>query len=108
MGEISHSATAVTVKPDFGGWATKANLRCADGRIILPGAFAHQDKAKVPLVWQHGHSGPENVLGHAILESRDEGVYAYGYFNGTEQAKTAKTLIQHEDINALSIFANKL
>jgi HK97 family phage prohead protease len=108
MGENSHSAAAVVVKPDFSGWATRANLRCSDGRIILPGAFAHQDKAQVPLVWQHGHSEPTNVLGHAILENRDEGVYAYGYFNGTEQANTARTLIQHKDISALSIFANQL
>jgi len=106
MGELSHSAIAV--KPDFSGWATKANLRCSDGRVILPGAFAHQDKAQVPLVWQHGHSEPGNVLGHAVLENRDEGVYAYAYLNETEQAKTAKTLIQHKDITALSIFANKL
>ena len=108
MGELSHSASAVVVKPDFSGWATKANLRCSDGRVILPGAFAHQDKAQVPLVWQHGHSAPTNVLGHMVLENRDEGVYSYGYFNETEQANTAKTLIQHKDITALSIFANKL
>jgi hypothetical protein len=95
-------------KPDFSGWATKANLKCSDGRIILPGAFAHQDKVQVPLVWQHGHNEPSNVLGHAILESRDEGVYAYGYFNDTDQAKNAKTLVLHKDISALSIFANQL
>jgi HK97 family phage prohead protease len=108
MGELSHSAAAVVVKPDFSGWATRANLRCSDGRVILPGAFAHQDKAQVPLVWQHGHSEPTNVLGHAVLENRDEGVYAYGYFNGTDQARTARTLIEHKDISALSIFANQL
>ena len=101
-------ATAVVVKPDFSGWATKANLKCSDGRTILPGAFAHQDKAQVPLVWQHGHNEPGNVLGHAILENRVDGVYTYGYFNDTDQAKTAKTLIQHKDISALSIFANQL
>jgi len=95
-------------KPDFGGWATKANLLCSDGRTILPAAFAHQDKAQVPLVWQHGHSEPSNVLGHAILEHRDDGVYAYGFFNDTEQAKNAKTLVQHKDITFLSIFANSL
>src|SRR6059058_401368 len=105
---LSHSDTSVMVKPDFSGWATKANLRCSDGRTILPGAFSHQDKAQVPLVWQHGHNDPGNVLGHAILESRDEGVYAYGYFNDTDQAKNAKTLVQHTDISALSIFANQL
>ena len=95
-------------KPDFGGWATKANLECSDGRVILPGAFAHQDKVQVPLVWQHGHSEPSNVLGHAILENRDDGVYAYGYFNETDQAKNAKTLVLHKDITFLSIFANQL
>ena len=95
-------------KPDFSGWATKAGLKCSDGRTILKGAFAHQDKAKVPLVWQHGHSDVENVLGHAILEHHDEGVYAYGYFNGTDKGKQAKALIEHEDIDSLSIFANQL
>jgi HK97 family phage prohead protease len=96
-------------KPDFSGWATKANLKCSDGRVILPGAFAHQDKVQVPLVWQHGHSEPSNVLGHAILENRDnDGVYCYGYFNDTDQAKNAKTLVSHKDISALSIFANNL
>jgi hypothetical protein len=100
--------SAVAVKPDFSGWATKANLKCSDGRTILPNAFAHQDKAQVPLVWQHGHSEPGNVLGHAILEHRDEGVYCYGYFNDTDTAKNAKTLVSHKDINFLSIFANQL
>lgn len=95
-------------KPDFSGWATKANLKCSDGRTILPGAFAHQDKAQVPMVWQHGHSEPGNVLGHTVLENRDDGVYCYGYFNDTEQAKNAKTLVEHKDISALSIFANQL
>ena len=95
-------------KPDFSGWATKANLKCSDGRIILPGAFSHQDKVQVPLVWQHGHSEPGNVLGHTILENRDDGVYCYGYFNDTEQAKNAKTLVSHKDIQFLSIFANQL
>lgn len=95
-------------KPDFSGWATKAGIECSDGRTILPGAFAHQDKVKVPLVWQHGHSDPTNVLGHTILEHRDEGVYAYGYFNPTEQGVNAKTLVAHGDIQFLSIFANRL
>jgi hypothetical protein len=106
--ENSLMHSAIAVKPDFSGWATKANLKCSDGRTILPGAFSHQDKAQVPLVWQHGHSGPENVLGHALLENRDEGVYAYGYFNETDPAQNAKTLVQHKDISALSIFANQL
>jgi len=95
-------------KPDFSGWATKADLKCSDGRIILKGAFAHQDKVQVPLVWQHGHSEPSNILGHTILENRDEGVYCYGYFNDTEQAENAKKLVTHKDISALSIFANQL
>jgi hypothetical protein len=106
--ENSLMHSAVAVKPDFSGWATKANLKCSDGRTILPNAFAHQDKDQVPLVWAHGHSEPGNVLGHTILENRDEGVYCYGYFNDTDQAKTAKTLVQHDDIKALSIFANQL
>jgi len=103
---LMHSADAV--QPDFSGWATKVNMKCSDGRTILPGAFAHQDKNQVPLVWQHGHGEPSNVLGHAILENRDEGVYAYGYFNDTDQAQNAKTLVQHKDITFLSIFANQL
>jgi hypothetical protein len=106
--ENSLMHTAIAIKPDFSGWATKANLKCSDGRTILPNAFAHQDKAQVPLVWQHGHSEPSNVLGHTILENRDEGVYCYGYFNDTDQAKNAKTLVSHKDISYLSIFANQL
>jgi HK97 family phage prohead protease len=97
-----------TVTPDFSGWATKFGLRCSDGRTILPGAFEHQDEHRVPMVWQHGHGSPENVLGHAILENRDEGVYTYGYFNETTQAQNAKVLVEHGDISALSIFANSL
>jgi hypothetical protein len=95
-------------KPDFSGWATKAGLRCSDGRTIMPDAFKHQDQATVPLVWQHNHSDPGNVLGHAILENRAEGVYAYGFFNDTAQAQNAKTLVQHDDIKSLSIYANQL
>ena len=104
---LMHSAAAV-VKPDFSGWATKYGLKCSDGRTILNGAFSHQDGDRVPLVWQHGHNSPENVLGHGILEHRDQGTYVFGYFNETTQGKNAKTLVQHEDINALSIFANSL
>ena len=96
------------MEPDFSGWATKAGLKCSDGRTIMPGAFREQDKAQVPLVWQHGHSSPTNVLGHAILENRDEGVYAYGYFNDSDQAKHTKQALQHKDINSLSIWANQL
>ena len=104
---LMHSAAAA-VKPDFSGWATKYGLKCSDGRTILNGAFEHQDGDRVPMVWQHGHNSPENVLGHAILEHRKQGTYCYGYFNETAQGKNAKTLVQHQDINALSIFANQL
>ena len=95
-------------EPDFSGWATKAGLKCSDGRIIMPDAFKHQDQMTVPLVWQHSHNDPGNVLGHAVLENRPEGVYAYGYFNETEQAGNAKELVQHRDITSLSIYANQL
>ena len=95
-------------KPDFSGWATKAGLKCSDGRVIMPDAFKHQDKETVPLVWQHAHNEPSNVLGHAILENREDGVYAYGYFNDTDQAKNARTLVEHGDIKSLSIYANQL
>lgn len=93
---------------DFSGWATKANLKCLDGRTIMPDAFAHMDGKQIPLVWHHGHDNPENVLGHAFLEARPEGMYAYGYFNGTEPGQQAKALVQHKDINSLSIWANQL
>lgn len=96
------------MEADFSGYATKTGLKCSDGRTIMPGAFQHQDKARVPLVWQHGHSDPENVLGHAILEGRDDGVYAYGFFNKSGKATHAKGLIEHGDINMLSIWANEL
>jgi hypothetical protein len=95
-------------KPDFSGWATKAGLKCSDGRTIMEDAFKHQDSVTVPLVWQHTHAEPSNVLGHAVLEHREGGVYTYGYFNETEQAKHAKTLVQHKDITSLSIYANQL
>lgn len=99
----------VEAKPDFSGWATRAGLKCSDGRVIMPDAFKHQDNATVPLVWQHGHTEPANVLGHAVLENRgDEGVYAYGYFNDTDAGKNAKALVLHGDIKSLSIYANGL
>jgi len=99
----------VEAKPDFSGWATKVGLKCSDGRTIMPDAFKHQDQATVPLVWQHGHSEPANVLGYAVLHNRgEEGVYAYGYFNDTDAAKNAKVLVQHGDIKSLSIYANSL
>lgn len=93
---------------DFSGWATKNNLKCADGRIINQGAFQIQDGRRVPLVWNHQHKTPENTLGHAILENKDEGVYAYCFFNDTPSAQHAKSCVSHGDINSLSIFANNL
>ena len=96
------------MEADFSGYATKAGLQCSDGRTIMPGAFKHQDKMRVPLVWQHGHSDPENVLGHAILENREDGTYAYGYFNKSTKATHARSLIEHGDITMLSIWANEL
>lgn len=96
------------IEPDFSGWATKAGIKCSDGRTIMPDAFKHQDSIRVPLVWQHGHNSPENVLGHAILENRKDGVYTYAFFNDTPAAKHAKELVDHQDINSLSIWANQL
>ncbi len=93
---------------DFSGYATKAGLKCSDGRTIMPEAFKHMDGMTVPLVWQHGHSEPGNVLGHAVLEAREDGIYAHGYFNDTISARNAKQLVQHKDITALSIYANQL
>ena len=93
---------------DFCGWATKNNLRCSDGRTIMKDAFKHMDGKVVPLVWNHKHDGVVDVLGHALLENRDEGVYAYGTFNDTESGQTAKLLVQHGDVDALSIYANNL
>lgn len=96
------------MEADFSGYATKAETECSDGRTIVSGAFKHQDKMKVPLVWQHGHTDPTNVLGHALLENRPDGVYTYGFFNDSEKAKHAKELLKHGDINMLSIWANQL
>lgn len=93
---------------DFSGWATRANLKCSDGRTIMKDAFKHNDGQTVPLVWNHQHNDPNEVLGHALLENRDEGVYAYCKFNETESGKTAKLLVQHGDVDALSIYANQL
>lgn len=93
---------------DFSGYATKNDLKCSDGRIIRRDAFKDNDGTVVPLVWQHLHDDPINVLGHAVLENREDGVYAYCSFNDSEQANHAKTLVKHGDINAMSIFANKL
>ena len=93
---------------DFSGYATKVGIKCSDGRTILQDAFAHCDGKKVPLVYQHLHNDPKNVLGHAVLENRPDGVYAYCSLNNTETGKTAKALVQHGDISALSIYANSL
>lgn len=95
-------------KFDFSGWATRANLKCSDGRTIMKDAFKHMDGQTVPLVWMHRHNDPSEVLGHALLENREDGVYAYGKFNDTESGRTAKLLVQHGDVNALSIYANGL
>lgn len=93
---------------DFSGYATKNNLKCTDGRIILKDAFKDQSGMSVPLVWQHMHDDPTNVLGHVELENREDGVYGYGYLNETPQGQNAKLLIAHKDITALSIWANSL
>ena len=95
-------------KYDFSGWATKNNLRCSDGRTILKDAFKHNDGQTVPLVWNHQHNDPLNILGHALLENREEGVYAYCTFNETEGGRNAKQLVEHGDVTALSIYANQL
>lgn len=95
-------------KPDFSGWATKNNVLCADGRTIKRDAFIENDGMTVPLVYQHDHNDPENILGHALLENRPEGVYCYGYFNDTERAKNTKSAVENGDITAMSIYANKL
>ena len=93
---------------DFCGWATRNDLRCSDGRTIRSGAFAHQDGAKVPIIWGHNHESPEAVLGHGFLENRPEGVFIYGYFNDSDLAQAAKRDVEHGDITSLSIWANQL
>ena len=95
-------------KYDFSGWATKNDLKCSDGRTIRKDAFKHNDGQTVPLVWNHQHNDPLNVLGHALLENRNEGVYAYCKFNDTPAGKNAKMLVEHGDVSALSIYANQL
>lgn len=95
-------------KCDFAGWATKNDVRCADGRIIRKNAFAEQDGARVPLFWNHQHNDPEMVLGHAILMNKEDGVYAEGYFNNSAKAQHVKESIAHGDLLALSIYANQL
>ena len=93
---------------DFSGWATCPNLKCSDGRTIMNDAFKHHDGDIVPLVWNHQHNDPNNILGKALLHSRDGGLYAYCQFNDTEQGMNAKMLVEHGDISALSIYANDL
>ena len=93
---------------DFSGWATFHNMKCSDGRTIKPGAFKHCDGHEVPLVWNHQHNSPENVLGKALLHNMDQGVYAYCTFNDTESGQSAKKLVEHGDVKALSIYANQL
>ena len=93
---------------DFSGWATRNDVKCSDGRIIRKNAFKHCDGQEVPLVWNHNHNALDNVLGHALLENRDDGVYAYCSFNETAQGQTAKELVKHGDIASLSIYANQL
>ncbi len=93
---------------DFAGYATKNNILCTDGRTIRKNAFKDQDGKRVPLVWNHGHDDPDNVIGHAILENRNDGVYCYCYFNGSEKAQSTKEIVNHGDVSSLSIYANHL
>lgn len=95
-------------KFNFSGWATRHNIKCTDGRTIIKDAFKDNDHQTVPLVWNHQHNIPENVLGHALLENRPEGVYAFCYFNDSEEANSAKIRVEHGDISSLSIYANQL
>ena len=95
-------------KYDFSGWATKSDIRCSDGRTIKENAFADCDGKVVPLVWNHQHNEPENVLGHALLKNVKGGVRAYGYFNNTDSGQRAKELVNNGDIASLSIYANQL
>lgn len=93
---------------DFSGWATRANMRCSDGRTIMKDAFIDNDGTNVPLVWNHQHNEPFNVLGHALLKNLDEGVYAYCKFNDSESGKMGKEMVRNGDVNQLSIYANQL
>lgn len=95
-------------KFDFSGWATRNNLKCSDGRVIMKDAFKDNNGQKVPLVWNHQHNEPFNILGHALLENREEGVYAYCTLNNTDSGRQAKLLVEHGDVSALSIYANQL
>lgn len=93
---------------DFAGWATRYGVKCADGRTLLHGAFSANDGQRVPLCWNHNHDDPNRVLGYAVLENRDDGVYAYGYFNDTTSGQNARQYVQHGDVTSLSIYANQL
>lgn len=106
--ETVKMAVTLDKTPDFGGWATKAGLECADGLTIGHDAFKDMDGVKVPLVYQHGHDHPDNLLGHAILENRGEGVYAHCYFNGSNSAQSLSHAVSHDDITMMSIYANRL
>ena len=96
------------MEADFSGYATRNNLLCSDGRTIIADAFKENDGGRVPLVWQHRHDEATNVLGHAVLENRKDGVYAYGYFNDSPAADHARYMVKHGDITALSIYALSL
>ena len=95
-------------KFDCSGWATRNDIKCSDGRTIRKNAFKDDDGQTVPVVWNHSHNDPMNVLGHALLENKDQGVYAYIKFNDTESGKNAKSLVHSKDVTALSIYANQL
>ena len=99
---------AVKTKADFSGYVTKFGIKCSDGRTITSEAFKHQDGMRVPLVWQHQHDDPDNVLGHVDLEQREDGVYGYAFFNETDKAGNARELVKHDDVRSLSIYANQL
>ncbi len=98
----------VKMEPDFSGWATKAGLKCSDGRTIMPKAFEHMNGMTVPLLWKHDHNSPDNVLGHVLLEAKPDGLRCHGFFNDTPSGKNAKALVAHKDVDSLSIWANQL
>src|SRR4029079_2501868 len=109
--ERSRSTTnrkETVVEPDFGGYATKFGVRCSDGRTITADAFKHMDGKQIPLLWSHQHTTPENVLGHAVLEWRQDGMYAKSFLNDTPASLAAKKVVEHKDIDSISIYANKL
>lgn len=105
---IANRQKAIKMKPNFSGYATKYGLLCSDGRTIMAHAFKHQDKVRLPLVWKHDDTAASNILGHVELEHRDDGVYAYGFFNDSTSGKHSRSMIEHGDIESLSIKANRL